>query len=93
MKKPEKQPHSTRKITDRALILPLLGCFLLLPPLAGIFQLDFRIYGIPVTALYLFGVWAVLIAGAAWLSRPLQDSAGWLRADAENAAEQQEAEK
>ncbi len=93
MEKSEKQPQSTRKIADRALILPLLGCFLLLPPLAGIFQLDFRVFGIPVTALYLFGVWAVLIAGAAWLSRPLQGNAGWLRADIESTAEQQKAEK
>ena len=74
-----------RKATDRAFMLPLLGCLLLLPPLAGIFQLDLRVFGIPFTAVYLFVVWGVLIAGAALLARPLRDQAGW--SDAETGRE------
>ena len=62
------QPLSQRKARDRALILPLVGFILLTPPVAGIFQLDAKIAGLPFTVLYLFAVWAMLIAGAAALS-------------------------
>ena len=66
------RPLSDRKISDRALILPLVGALLLLPPLAVIFQLDARVFGIPFTAFYLFVVWGALILGAALLSRQIQ---------------------
>jgi len=65
-----------RKTRDRARILPLVGLILLTPPLAGIFQLDAKIAGVPFTAIYLFAVWALLIAGAAALSRQLRDGVG-----------------
>lgn len=78
MADPQQRPLFDRKISDRALILPLIGCFLLTPPLAAIFQLDIRIFGIPFTGLYLFAVWAGLIIGAARLSRQLQHGAGWV---------------
>ncbi len=70
------RPLSDRKTSDRALILLLVGCLLLTPPLAGIFQLDIRILGIPFTGFYLFAVWGALIAGAAVLSRRMQQNAG-----------------
>lgn len=70
-------PPSDRKIGDRSMILLLVGCLLLTPPLAGIFQLDTRILGIPFTGFYLFAVWAGLIAGAVVLSRRIQKSADW----------------
>ena len=70
---PTDQPLRDRKSRDRALILPLVGLILLMPPLAGVFQLDAKIAGVPVTLLYLFSVWAVLIAGAAALSWRLRD--------------------
>jgi len=73
----QNQPLSERKTNDRAMILLLVGCLLLTPPLAGIFQLDTRILGIPFTGFYLFAVWAGLIAGAAVLSRRIQNSAEW----------------
>jgi hypothetical protein len=66
-----------RKTGDRALILLLIGCLLLTPPLANIFQLDWRIFGIPFTGIYLFAVWAGLIAGTAYLARRLQIGADW----------------
>ena len=66
------QPLRYRKARDRALILPLAGVILLTPPVAGIFQLDAKIAGMPFTLLYLFAVWAILIAGAAALSRQLR---------------------
>ena len=71
------RPLSDRKTSDRALVLLLVGCLLLTPPLAGIFQIDARIMGIPFTGFYLFAVWGALIAGAAVLSRRMQKSADW----------------
>ena len=44
---------------------------LLLPPLAGIFQSEAKLFGIPVTLLYLFAIWLALIVGTAWLSQAL----------------------
>ena len=75
--KPERD-HSDRsladrKTRDRALVLLVAGCLLLMPPLAGIFQLDLRIMGIPFTGVYLFTVWGALIAGAAVISRRLEE--------------------
>ncbi len=67
------QPLRHRKTRDRALILPLAGLILLTPPVAGVFHLDAKIAGVPFTLVYLFAVWALLIAGAAALSRRLRD--------------------
>ena len=55
------------------MVLPLLGVLALLPPFANIFDLDARIAGIPLTGLYLFVVWGLLIFGAARLARPLRE--------------------
>ena len=71
------RPLSDRKTRDRAVVLLLVGCLLLTPPLAGIFQIDTRIMGIPFTGFYLFAVWGALIAGAAVLSSRMQKSADW----------------
>jgi choline-glycine betaine transporter len=67
------QPLRHRKIRDRALILQLVGLILLMPPVAGVFHLNSTIAGLPFTVVYLFAVWAFLIAGAAALSRRLRD--------------------
>ncbi len=71
------RPLSDRKTSDRSRVLLLVGCLLLTPPLAGIFQLDIKILGIPFTGFYLFAVWGGLIAGAAVLSRRMQKSTDW----------------
>ncbi len=71
------RPMSDRKTNDRAVVLLLVGCLLLTPPLAGIFQLDIKVLGIPFTGFYLFAVWGCLIAGAAALSRRMQKSTEW----------------
>ena len=73
-KRSRTNPLSEHKARDRALILPLIGLIVLLPPVAGIFQLDLRILGIPFTALYLFFIWGLLILGAALISRQLRNS-------------------
>ena len=72
------RPLSDRKTKDRTLVLLLVGCLLLTPPLAGIFQLDIRFLGVPFTGFYLFTVWAGLIAGAAVLSRRMLKNADWV---------------
>lgn len=68
------RPLQHRKSRDRAMILPLVGLFLLTPPLASIFELDTKIAGVPFTLVYLFAVWATLIAAAALLSRQLRNA-------------------
>ena len=65
---------ASRKARDQAFILPFVGLVLLIPPFANIFQIDTLVAGIPLTALYLFLVWALLIIGAAFLSRKLHES-------------------
>ena len=57
------------------MILPLIGLALLTPPLGGIFQLDIKIAGVPFTLVYLFVIWAALIACAWALSRHLASGA------------------
>ena len=66
-------PFTARKLRERALLLPLIGLVMLMPPIANIFQLDGRVLGIPFTLLYLFVVWALLIVAAARLSKRLLD--------------------
>ncbi|MCP5152624.1 MAG: hypothetical protein H6983_00570 [Ectothiorhodospiraceae bacterium] len=86
-------PLDHRRIRDRALILPIVGLLLLMPPIAGAFQIDLRLAGVPFTAVYLFVVWAALIAGAAVLTPSLSALAEepW-RVDAPRAGEGSDAE-
>ena len=65
-------PLRREKSRDRAVVLPLVGLALLLPPVARIFEIDARIGDLPFPALYLFGVWAVLIVGALVLAPSLR---------------------
>ncbi|RYE09737.1 MAG: hypothetical protein EOP22_07795 [Hyphomicrobiales bacterium] len=59
------------KLISGALFLTILGTLLLLPPLANVFQLQRRFFGLPAELIYLFACWGVLIAAAFWLSRRL----------------------
>lgn len=60
-----------RKTVERALLLPLIGLLLFIPPIAGIFDINTLIGGIPFTVIYLFVVWGLLIFSAFRLSRNL----------------------
>lgn len=60
-----------RKLESAALFLTLMGAMLIMPPLALVFQIERRLFGIPFEVIYLFLVWAVLVAGAFWLGRHL----------------------
>ena len=65
---------SRRKTQDRAAILAIVGTVLLLPPFAQAALVDADIAGVPVTLAYVFAVWIGLVAGAAYLARPLTAS-------------------
>jgi len=60
-----------RKLISGALFLTLLGSLMLLPPLASVFQIQRRFFGVPTELIYLFSCWIALIATAYWLSRRL----------------------
>jgi len=61
-----------RRARDRSAVLLFIGVVLMLPPLAGIGLSDKLLFGIPVTLLYVFVVWAGLIVGGAVLAKPLR---------------------
>jgi hypothetical protein len=62
--------HSS-KTPDAAVVLPLFGLFLLMPPIITLFATQIDIGGIPLIVVYVFGVWAALIVCAALLARRL----------------------
>jgi len=69
------QHQFRRKSRDRSIALLIAGLVLLLPPMVGASIIDFRPFGIPFSLVYLFVVWAMLIAGAAYLARHLRAAA------------------
>lgn len=74
MREPADKPLRHRKARDRAVILPLIGFVLLMPPFAGAFDIDRTVLGVPASLLYLFAVWALLVAAGAALARRLRDT-------------------
>ncbi len=60
-----------RKLESAALFFSIFAVMLMLPPLVVLFQLEQRVFGLPVGMIYLFVGWAVMIAGTWWLSRRL----------------------
>lgn len=81
MRRHAERPLRARKARDRAAILPLVGATFWLPPLAGIFQVDATLAGVPVPVLCVFGIWAVLIVGAAVLAPRLAEAGDYSGAD------------
>lgn len=69
---PGEEALLARKRRDAALVLPLVGMILLSPPVLGFFAPGTGESG-PYVALYLIGLWVVLIACAAVLARRLSD--------------------
>lgn len=60
-------------LRQRLLVLFLAALFAFFTPLPGHFASAPDLRGIPALYLYLFGVWALVIALAAWLSSRGQD--------------------
>ena len=56
---------------DAAVVLPLFGLFLLMPPIITLFASEFDIHGVPLIVVYVFGVWIALIVCAALLAKRL----------------------
>ena len=63
---------SHRNAQDRSIALVLAGLVLLLPPVGAAALLDETVLGLPLPLVYVFSVWALLIAGGALISRKLQ---------------------
>ena len=62
-----------RRANDLAVVVPVMGCLLLMPPLVGLFaRTGSTTSAMPPVAVYLFGVWFALIACAFALSRMLR---------------------
>lgn len=64
-------PQGSARARDAAAVLPLLGLFLLMPPVITLFVAALDIGGVPLIVVYVFGVWLSLIAGAGLLARRL----------------------
>lgn len=60
---------SRQRLRSAAVVLPFLGAFLLLPPFLPLFTARVQLLGVPLIVVYIFGVWAALIALAWWLAR------------------------
>lgn len=71
-----KKPSDLARIVDIARILPILGAFLLMPPIITLFAAQIDLGGVPLIVVYLFGVWLALIGCAGWLARSLAPPAG-----------------
>lgn len=60
-----------QKLRDAALLLPIFGLLLFLPPFVGLLHGTSNAAGVPAVVLQIFLVWAALIGAGAWLSRQL----------------------
>ena len=60
-----------RKLRDAAILLPLAGLVLIMPPVASVFALPARLGGVPLVVAYIFIVWAALIVAARVIGRRL----------------------
>lgn len=56
---------------DAAVVLPLFGVFLLMPPIITLFASGLEIHGVPLIVVYVFSVWIALIVCAALLAKRL----------------------
>lgn len=63
----------SQRARSAAALLPAAGLLLLMPPIITLFAGTARPFGIPLIVLYLFGVWAALVLGAAWLAQRLRE--------------------
>lgn len=62
---PRPSSAAPRRWRDAAIVLPLLGTALWMPPLVGLMFPVGSAAGVPAIVLYVFGVWALLILGTA----------------------------
>ncbi len=60
-----------RRARDAAVLLPLGGVLLFLPPYVRLFDQSGFLFGLPLLHVYIFCIWFVGILLTAWLSRRL----------------------
>jgi len=64
----------SRRARDLAIVLPVCGILVLMPPFVGLFaRADITVAGMPLVVVYLFGMWLALILAALLVSRRLGD--------------------
>jgi len=80
------------RLRDAAVVLPLVGLFLLMPPTITLFTAGYHVAGVPLIVAYLFGVWIALIACAALLAHRIARSERAAAADGDTEEEQGAAE-
>ncbi len=85
-------PRLSPRLRDAAVVLPLVGLFLLMPPAITLFTGGYDVAGVPLIVAYVFGVWIALIAGAALLARRIARSEGEGGPDSDAAEEEHAAE-
>lgn len=84
MRRQPRRPFENRaKREAAAFVIPLFGVIILLPPFVNLFIRKELIFGVPVDTVYLFLVWAILVATAfglsSWLPKaePPVDGEDW----------------
>ena len=68
---PPPRGQDPQKPRDAALVTPIIGAAVLLPPIATVFEIGGTVFGVPFVVVHVFGVWAALILAAFLLSRKL----------------------
>lgn len=61
----------SRGARDAATMLPFIAIVLFFPPIILIFARPATLFGLPLIVVYIFAVWAIVIAAASLLSRQL----------------------
>lgn len=65
-----------QRLKEAALLLPLAGFLLLVPPLLSIFGGRAQVFGLPLLPAYIFTLWLLLIGGGWLLARRLSAAEG-----------------
>lgn len=64
-----------QRTREAAGLLAVVGLFLLMPPVVGLFATPVSLAGVPLIVVYLFAVWLGLVLAAARLGRALEPTA------------------
>ncbi len=67
-RQPRRPVDNRAKQEAAAFVIPLFGVIILLPPFVNLFIRKELVFGVPVDTVYLFLVWAILVAAAFGLS-------------------------
>ena len=55
----------SHKAQSAAVLLPILGLFLLFPPFVTLFTGPQRFFGVPLIVIFIFGVWFAIVVATA----------------------------